>query len=429
MNIMDKHNPNKISEQIKTLASSALALATRGEIEDAERVYERILAIAPYHASSLSFMAAQVFSRGDTQSSLMYIDKAIQGNPRNPLLLQSRARVYSSTARYADALKDLDGALALQPDLYSARLQKAFALKEMGDWNGAIKIAASIMRDMPDFHAWEAGGGAGAGELPALALQAANIVRAAQLAFIDAELQPIMAKSGKESLKRVFEGIAAFTGLREREPDVVTPRTRSLRIDGLDEDPLFSDDTAKWPPEASTDIAALKGEAQELLRQYTTPRLAGTESASAEGRKALPAKYVPDLGTNMQDIAPTLLAVSQSRWLQHEPGSTDGLGLIQVPAGKHMLHRASGENWRLIGYTMLEGPDAVELSIGEKTCLLCPGGHILAGNHHDHTIEIQGSEPCLLLSLRLWHPGLSETEIAGLAAVLVAFARFRAKYL
>ena len=122
---MDKHNPNKISEQIKTLASSALALATRGEIEDAERVYERILAIAPYHASSLSFMAAQAFSRGDTQSSLMYIDKAIQGNPRNPLLLQSRARVYSSTARYADALKDLDGALALQPDLYSARLQKA----------------------------------------------------------------------------------------------------------------------------------------------------------------------------------------------------------------------------------------------------------------------------------------------------------------
>src|SRR5579859_2553434 len=157
MNIADIQHPNQVSEQVKALSASALALAVRGEVADAERVYERILAIAPYHASSLSFMAAQAFSRGDIPESLALLGKAIHGNPQNPLLLQSRALVYRNTGRHDAAIEDLDKAIAFQPKLHSAKLYKAFSLREMGDWNGAIRLVASVMQEIPDLRAWAAG--------------------------------------------------------------------------------------------------------------------------------------------------------------------------------------------------------------------------------------------------------------------------------
>lgn len=428
MNIADKHHPSQVSEQIKTLSASALALARRGEIADAERVYELILAIAPYHASSLSFMAVQAFLRGDHQGSLAYLDKAIQGNPQNPLLLQRRAQVRKEIGRYEAAINDLDGAIALQPDLHTAKLYKAFALKEIGDWNGAIRLVTSVMREIPDLRAWAAGQ-TGTEQVSELALEAANVVRAAQLSLIDAELQPAIDKFGKESLQRVFEGVAAFAGLRQKDPAAPAQPAHSLHIQGLDESPHFTPPGDQWPAGIRNGVQAIRAETQALLKPRNPAYFTDEGTIVPGAGEASSSKFTLNLTAEQLTAAPALVALAGEVHAGEAPSNLDGLSLTLAPAGRHSLQGAMGENWRLTGYVLLDGAETAKLSIGGHTVRLSQGEYLLASNLSDHELEIDAGQAAVLLSLRAWHPGLSPAEVAGLAAVLGAFDRFRAKYL
>lgn len=401
MNRPDTHNPGQLSEQVKILSASALALANRGQLTDAEQVYRQILAIAPYHASSLSFMAAQAYSRGETGEALALMDKSIQGNPRNPLLLQTRAQMYRSLGRLGDSTRDLDQAIALQPDLYTARFCKAINLKDSGDWNGAIKLISSIMQQLPELRAWVTGE-ARSGQLSPLALEAANIIRAAQLTLIDAELQPVIEAHGKDSLSRLFEGVARYAGLREKTPDASAPQSRSLWIAGLDESSVH----VGWPTGMRADLETLGKEAAALVPE-SVPAPTGIRSLWDR----LPGGVTP--------------RADLDRFLS----GFDQVSILLVPAGRHSLRPATGENWRLTGYASLRSVGPVTLSVGVECEELGPGRCLLASHLLEQVIENGGDAPCLLLSFQAWHPDLSPAETVGLTAVQNAFQRFRSKYL
>lgn len=401
MNRTDTQNPGHLSAQVKTLAASALALANRGQLTDAEQVYRQILAIAPYHASSLSFMAAQTYSRGETDEALALIGKAIQGNPKNPWLLQSRAEMYRRLGRLEDSNRDLDQVLILQPDLHTARFHKALNLKDAGDWNGAVKLITAMMQQLPELRAWITGG-AQPGQLSALALEAANIIRAAQLTLVDAELQPIIEAQGKDSLNRLFEGIARYAGLREKAPDAPAPQVHSLHIAGLDEIPV----RAGWPAGVSLDLETLGKEAVTLFPE-SMPAPTGVRSLWDR----IPGGSTPDPD------------------LRHIPPGLDQVSILLVPTGRHTLRPTTGENWRLTGYASLRHTGPVTLIAGTQREELDPGRCLLASHLLEHVIDNDGDGPCLLLSFQAWHPGLSRAETEGLEAVQRAFQRFRSKYL
>lgn len=399
MNRPDTQNPSQLGEQVKTLSASALMLANRGQIADAEQIYRQILSIAPYHASSLSFMAAQAYSRGETDEALALMGKAIQGNPHNPWLLQSRAQMYRHHGRLEDSTRDLDQALTLQPDLHTARFYRALNLKDAGDWNGAIKQITVMMQQLPELRAWIAGE-AQPGQLSALALEAVNIIRAAQLTLIDAELQPVIEAHGKDSLGRLFDGIARYAGLREKDGNAPVSQTHSLRITGLDESPL----RMGWPAGVEPDLEALGKEVAALM-----PESALAPAGVRPLWERVPGAAKPDLG----------------RFL---PGF-DQASILLIPAGRHILHPATGENWRLTAYALVRSTGPVALSVGERREEFGPEHCLLASHLLEHVVENGGDEPCLLLSFQAWHPELSRAETEGLDAVQRAFESFRDKYL
>ncbi|HET7174637.1 MAG TPA: tetratricopeptide repeat protein [Gammaproteobacteria bacterium] len=410
MNRPDTQNPGQLSDQVKMLSASALALANRGQLTDAERVYRQILAVAPYHASSLSFMASQAYARGETTEALVLMDKAIQGNPRNPLLLQTRAQIYRNLGRLADSTRDLDQAIALHPDLYTARFHRAINLKDAGDWNGAIKQITTLVQQLPELRNW------GNDETPpeqlsALALEATNIVRAAQLALIDAELQPLVEIHGKDSLKRVFEGIAHYAGLREKTADTSLQQPRSLYIAGLDEEPVRTG----WPAGMSPDL--------ETMRRELAPLLPRSGVAAAEQ----PETRIRTLW-NLSQPRPTTDGAAAPDLGRLLPG-IEQAAIILVPGGTHPLQPASDENWRLTAYTLLEGSGPVTLAVGGRREIFDQGGCLLAGHQPDHAIENGGDGSCVVLCFQTWHPDLTQAEREGLEAVQRAFQRFRSKYL
>jgi len=424
---LENHNVSAASAQIKALSESALALANRGEVTDAEQVYKRILAVAPYHASSLSFMASQATSRGNPQEALMYLDKAVEGNPNNPLLLLSRAHVHVSLRAFEPALSDLDRALALDPDLHSALLYKALAHKGLGDLNAATRFAATAIKRLSDTYSWP-NKELKAEELPEVFIEATNMIRAAQLALIDAELQPLIERHGKDSVNRIFEGIAVFAGLRVKNPGETTPQRQAVQITGLTERSVFVGLGAERATETRQNIDTVRNEAGDLLAQRALQSQARPRGGAAAG-DTTPAKYSLNLTEEQRAAAPAFAALLQNLRFS---GATDDAGmaaLILAPAGQHILQRDTGENWLLTGYVVLEGPPSVTFTIGKEALSASIGECIVASNLADHTIQVEGAGSCLLLSFPLWHPELSETEVEGLAAVLRAFARFRAKYL
>lgn len=424
---LENQNVSTANAQIKTLSESALALASRGEMADAERVYRQILTIAPYHASSLSFMASQAFTRGQPEEALAHLDKAVEGNPDNALLLINRAHVCVSMDSFEAALRDLDRVLNLRPDMHSALLYKAYAHRGMGDLNTAIKLAVSAMKHLSDSHAWP-DQTAETTELPEIFIEAANMIRAAQLALIDAELQPIIENHGKDSVSRIFEGIAVFAGLRIRNPDEATPLRKAVQIAGLTEKATFDDAASKWTVITHQSIRAVREEARELLKQRSLASQALARDRSSAGDTAI-AKYTLNLTDEQRAATPAFTALLAKLQPAGPADDASAPALISAPAGQHLLQSSSGENWLLTGYVVLDCTGGVRLSIGGNVVSASPGECIVMNNLADHILQASHADGCVLLSFRLWHPELSVVEIEGLSAVLRALARFRKKYL
>lgn len=422
MNAVNKSDSNQLKEQVRVLSASAKALVNRGEMADAEKIYTRILSIAPYHASSRSFMAAQAFSQGDSTGALMHLEKALQGNPHNPFLLQSRALIYKNAGRHADALKDLDEAIRLEPGLHTAKLHKAFALRDSGDWNGAIKTAVSLMRELPELHNWKKDEATSA-ELTQLAVETSNIVRAAQLAFVDAELQQIAAKSGAEPLRRVFEGVAAYAGLREKDPGDQGKAGRGLWVPELDPAPTLDPALFGWLSDLQARLPAL----HEEVRVFMQGRGAITSGRENGGTPL--SRYVFAADPAAIAATPSLTSLLQEPWLCREPDGKGGMTLTRIPSGRQLLQPASGENWHVTVHLVLESAGKTEFIVAGTTHGLTAGEAIVATDAEDHEFQMAESAPALLLSLTTWHPGLSAEERRGLAGVYRAFQRFRAKYL
>ncbi len=94
----------------------AVALHQQGRLDEAERLYQGILAGAPGNFDALHLLGVLMKQRGRSADALRLIDKALAANARSADALQNRANVLFEMKRFADALAGYDKALALRPD-------------------------------------------------------------------------------------------------------------------------------------------------------------------------------------------------------------------------------------------------------------------------------------------------------------------------
>jgi tetratricopeptide (TPR) repeat protein len=72
--------------------------------------------------------------------------EAVESSEGSPAVLDSRAMAYFRLGRYQDALKDLDAALAVNPDQTASLLLRGVVRREMGDSGGEEDIAEALAR-------------------------------------------------------------------------------------------------------------------------------------------------------------------------------------------------------------------------------------------------------------------------------------------
>lgn len=118
-------------------AAAADSAWRAGDVERAERLYERVVAADSTHGVALHRLALARAWDGRHQASLELLDRLLELQPDNAAAAVSRARVLAWSGRLAEAAATLDRMLAEDPERTEARRLRAVLQAWRGDLVGA----------------------------------------------------------------------------------------------------------------------------------------------------------------------------------------------------------------------------------------------------------------------------------------------------
>ncbi len=95
---------------------AALAAHHAGRLDEAERLYRRILRADPEHFEALHGLGIVQHQTGHNERALGFFERALRRNARSSQLHNNRATTLNALGRPAEALASLDLALALSPN-------------------------------------------------------------------------------------------------------------------------------------------------------------------------------------------------------------------------------------------------------------------------------------------------------------------------
>jgi tetratricopeptide (TPR) repeat protein len=116
---------------IATWLVEGFALHQAGRFDEAEKLYEQILAAYPGHYESLYLLGAVSYQRGDHARALARLDRALHSYPDNGLVLNQRGLALKALRRLDEALASYDRALGASPDYPEAHCNRGAVLYEL----------------------------------------------------------------------------------------------------------------------------------------------------------------------------------------------------------------------------------------------------------------------------------------------------------
>ncbi len=120
--------PNHLAQAIQ----KALEAHQRGQFDDAEKGYRKILKTWPDHFDALHLYGMLQFQRGKPNDALKLITQALKLAPRSADAQSNLGMVLATLKRTADALASFDKALAVEPNNVGALVNRGRVLVETG---------------------------------------------------------------------------------------------------------------------------------------------------------------------------------------------------------------------------------------------------------------------------------------------------------
>ena len=141
-----KKFPFDINNELK----KALQYHQSGQLQKAEEIYKRILAINPNHSDSLHFTGVIAHQRGKTDIGIKLITKAIKNNPNSPIYHNNLGNLFKDQGKIEDAIFSYKKALQLKPDYAEAYSNLGIVYKEQGRLGEAILNYQKTLQLKPD---------------------------------------------------------------------------------------------------------------------------------------------------------------------------------------------------------------------------------------------------------------------------------------
>ena len=115
----------------RSIIQLALTLHQQGQLDEAERLYTRILQDQHDHFDALHLLGALMHQRGRSEEALNLIAKALATNARSADAYANQGRVLAALKRHDEALASFDRALAIKPDHLEALFHRGNALHDL----------------------------------------------------------------------------------------------------------------------------------------------------------------------------------------------------------------------------------------------------------------------------------------------------------
>jgi protein O-GlcNAc transferase len=123
---------NKMQSSTNILLQKAIQYHQSGYIEEAEKIYKKILKLSPNHPVCFNCMGIIAWDSGRTGEAVEWFNKAIQNDPTNPRYHSNLGNALKDQGRLAESISSSQRALELNPNLAEAYNNLGIALGLMG---------------------------------------------------------------------------------------------------------------------------------------------------------------------------------------------------------------------------------------------------------------------------------------------------------
>jgi tetratricopeptide (TPR) repeat protein len=146
---MAKQAAAKFSQPIRSF-EQALALHKAGRLDDAERIYNAVLAADPDHADALHLSAVLKHQRGRSVEALHLVAEVLKTKPGSVDVLASHGAILAALNRHEEALASFDRALAKRTGDAALHYNRGNALKALGRHTDALASYGRALALAPD---------------------------------------------------------------------------------------------------------------------------------------------------------------------------------------------------------------------------------------------------------------------------------------
>jgi protein O-GlcNAc transferase len=147
---------NRLSPE--QMLEHGLAYHRDGDLTEAMRVYQELLALVPNHADALHLMGEALYRQGQSGAALSYLNRAIASVPHH-FYLNTRGTVFLETGHLMEAEQDLRRAIKLVPDYLEAHINLSNVCRQKKDFKHAKRFGELAVKLNPQSAAaWNAVG-------------------------------------------------------------------------------------------------------------------------------------------------------------------------------------------------------------------------------------------------------------------------------
>jgi predicted O-linked N-acetylglucosamine transferase (SPINDLY family) len=197
---------------------TAFALHQRGQLAQAQALYEDVLRAEPNNFEALHHLGLVFCQRREFARGLKFFDRAIKANPQSADCHSNRGNALRDLGRLDEAIPSFDKALALRPDFAEGHCNRGNTLRDLRRLEAAIASYDKAVALQPDLaEAWS-NRGAALHDLERLEEAVASYDKAVAL-------KPNHAKAWSNrgnalrALKRIDDAIASYDKAVALEPN------------------------------------------------------------------------------------------------------------------------------------------------------------------------------------------------------------------
>ena len=425
-----------LNQQVGMLEGNAELLVKEGKHDEARRVYEYILGIAPNNQSALTFVIHDLITRGELDAAQNVVENAIRRVPDEARWHQRLGFILRLKGYHDGALKAFTESLKRKPTQPLTWLQRGDVQYFLGLFDEAVcsyYAAEALIGDLGEHAAGK----------PA---HIANVFRNAgaklaerRRAVVEEFLAPLKQQCAGDDFSRCEEAISHICGTRAPEYADPLQRPTFCYFPGMASKPFYETkevESLNALEDAFDDIR------QEVLsfmevrspgaRPYVNvPRGDEKQWSELNGSDNWSAVHLFRGGERIVDncsrFPKTEKAIRQLSGCDIPGQAPEAFFSILLP-GTHIPPHHGIANYKLAVHLPLVIPGKCGIRVGDVTRMWKPGQCLVFDDSFEHEAWNRSDEIRIVLILEVWHPDLAEFEKEALRRTITGLSVFDERY-